>query len=795
MSWWRKLLRWGARRMARVVAVGLIVVVGLVGFMATSSRSVAPDWMVAPVRAAVTMLTPASISDVLLPETLPDQASIKTKRWLEQGWSNIERFWFHHAPQGTSTLPLPYSWLVALQQPGISFVGRSQLFVDPEYLRQFGFIPSPRTLQTSDTELEAGYGYPDEDERAHEHEAATRAPAIASQRRPSMRVPERLQRRLPENIDGLPVGFARTPGFIDPTTGRALPDQIGLTCAACHTGELQYKGTSMRIDGGAAMVNLLAFQKAIVQAMWYTDKVPGRFAQFADRVLGADHEERLADKLRDELRATLARISSVKGQLDKLLDERGAALRASGGNPRDAHHVVEGYGRLDALNRIGNQVFHTNLLAAGVTDGQLYSDASKEKRLSALGFDLDKNFARHSAPVSFPPIWNTPWHLWAQYDASILQPIIRNAGEALGVAARINVTNTAIDKVLYRSSVDVKDLHNIEEQLSGPNPWDRTRIGKPGFQGLTAPRWADAAKQFVGDKAWAIDEAKVKAGRKLYAEICAECHMPPIRDPLYSRETGKPDLWDEATVLKAEYGKAEYGSPGFVNPDGAPPKYWRELAKQRYLIVTEKSAAEMGTDMAMARALSERLIKLPDHLDINPAVDMKASNCGMNLPGKAAELPFGIALMAIVEKTVQQWFRENPGESRAELIGDRPNCPNPLPVPQYRARSLDGMWATAPFLHNGSVRNLWELLSPDPERERPVEFCVGSKEFDPVRLGVSTECAPGTFRLDTRIPGNNRRGHEFTADKKPDKVPVKGVVGRKLTTDERWSIIEYLKTL
>jgi hypothetical protein len=66
----------------------------------------------------------------------------------------------------------------------------------------------------------------------------------------------------------------------------------------------------------------------------------------------------------------------------------------------------EGYGRLDALNRIGNQVFYTDLVASGLTVSE-------------------ENMHLRDAPVSFPPIWTVPWFYWAQYDASIEQPLIR----------------------------------------------------------------------------------------------------------------------------------------------------------------------------------------------------------------------------------------------------------------------------------------------------------------------------------------------------------------------------------
>ena len=51
------------------------------------------------------------------------------------------------------------------------------------------------------------------------------------------------------------------------------------------------------------------------------------------------------------------------------------------------------------------------------------------------------------------------------------------------------------------------------------------------------------------------------------------------------------------------------------------------------------------------------------------------------------------------------------------------------PGAAYKARALYGIWATAPYLHNGSVPNLWELLTP--AKRRKATFMVGSRVFDP----------------------------------------------------------------
>jgi hypothetical protein len=105
------------------------------------------------------------------------------------------------------------------------------------------------------------------------------------------------------------------------------------------------------------------------------------------------------------------------------------------------------------------------------------------------------------------------------------------------------------------------------------------------------------------------------------------------------------------------------------------------------------------------------------------------------------------------------------GLSQQELIaahGYSPFYPEPpLPMPVvggYKANPAEGMWSSPPFLHNGSVPNLYELLLPAAERSK--KFFVG-KEFDPVKVGVDTSGNSGTFLLDTSLVGNSNAGHSF----------------------------------
>jgi mono/diheme cytochrome c family protein len=101
----------------------------------------------------------------------------------------------------------------------------------------------------------------------------------------------------------------------------------------------------------------------------------------------------------------------------------------------------------------------------------------------------------------------------------------------------------------------------------------------------------------------------------------------------------------------------------------------------------------------------------------------------------------------------------------------------------YKGRPLDGIWATAPYLHNGSVPNLDSLLRP--AAKRPTSFSIGVRTFDPVRVGYLTD-VPGFPRFNVNNPdgspitGNSNAGHEF---------------GANLSDDERGQLLEYLKTL
>lgn len=96
----------------------------------------------------------------------------------------------------------------------------------------------------------------------------------------------------------------------------------------------------------------------------------------------------------------------------------------------------------------------------------------------------------------------------------------------------------------------------------------------------------------------------------------------------------------------------------------------------------------------------------------------------------------------------------------------------------YFTRPLLGLWATAPYLHNGSVPTLYDLLQP--AANRPKKFALGQREYDPKKVGFVEDVAKPSWTFNATLPGNLNTGHEF---------------GTKLSEDDKWSLIEYLKTL
>jgi mono/diheme cytochrome c family protein len=557
---------------------------------------------------------------------VPEYRSPGKLVYLEQGWTDEQRFRFHHTAQGTRLLP--YKWLLALEQPCFSLFG-CDLFADNRYLARFGFLESRRD------------------------------PAL--------------------NPDGLPVGFARQADFHDPVSKTTYP-VAGLTCAACHTGEVHYGDYAIRIEGGPAMIEVAEFQKALGLAMAFTQLIPGRYGRFEERVLGTNPSDTARKDLKDSF--------------DRLLTVAKAEQTATG----EAKIYVNpaGFARTDALTRIGNQVF-------------------------AVDMQNDHNFAQSNAAVRYPQIWDASWFNWVQYNSSISDPLIRNVGEALGVRAAAKLYGD--DATQFDNSVNIENLKTIEELLSGPAP----------YQGLSSPKWPEVFPK--------LDAVKVQRGSQLYQQNCEGCHGPSI-----------DELRKDFSAAKSKY-------------------WWQNKQGKRFLVVKDVPLDYIGTDPHEAM---DFLNRTADSGALGKGTISAAA--GLDLVTKGIANRFFEKMSFTPEQRIQYSAFRDPGDVavRAEAI--------------YKARPLNGIWAVAPYLHNGSISNLYDLLSPQSERSG--KFWLGSRQFDPVKVGYDTAELKGGYLFDTSRAGNSNSGHEFK-----DGPRGKGVIGPALSPDDRWAIIEYLKSL
>ena len=109
----------------------------------------------------------------------------------------------------------------------------------------------------------------------------------------------------------------------------------------------------------------------------------------------------------------------------------------------------------------------------------------------------------------------------------------------------------------------------------------------------------------------------------------------------------------------------------------------------------------------------------------------------------------------------------------------------------YQAPPLDGLWATAPYFHNGSVPTVYQVLN---SKARPKRFTrsyhTGPEDYDRVKLGWKyREVGP----VDPKLPARERRKVYDT--KEPGRGNGGHTFGDDLTDEQRMAIIEFLKTL
>ena len=412
----------------------------------------------------------------------------------------------------------------------------------------------------------------------------------------------------------------------------------------------------------------------------------------------------------------------VLGELDKLIawETQTEAL-----NHTD---LRSGFGRVDAIGHIYNRVL-------------LFGGAPQPVPNPA------------DAPVSYPQLWNITRQTQLQWDGIVRNAKInvgaiptdygalgRNTGEVLGVfgEAVIKAPTGPGDLSGFVSSVDVTNLNALEVLLTRLQPpaWPAATFGTPGEVEV---------KDAAGRK---LSRAEVLgAGQALFTAQCAQCHTPHEHyETLKTFAQMGPDLTDEWMACNAWAFTGASGAFTGIPADYASGEKLEASAPVRALLTTTVKGAMIGKKSELVQA------------------------AGQNIFG-ATPLP------RVVKPGLQLAAPQTPKDRRLALC--RRNADNPLLA--YKARPLEGVWATAPYLHNGSVPTLYDLLQP--VSDRPQTFRTGTRAFDPKKVGYDTRVAAAgnSFVFDTRLAGNSNKGHVYG-------------VGA-LTATQRLELLEYLKSL
>jgi hypothetical protein len=589
---------------------------------------------------------------------------------LSQNWDHEEATWFYSVPQGSYLLP--YTWFVNLEQ-----ADSEKLFRDSSNFQSLGYL-----ARTADS----------------------------------------------ENPHALAVGFVRDD---KPLANGGTESYLGMTCAACHTGHVNFKGTTFLIDGAPTNGNFEKLQRSLAAALEATLGNQTKFDRFAVRVLGNSPTTDQQAKLKTGLQKSLA---DRKAYNERNLPKNGA--------------TPFGHGRVDAFGAIMNEV--------------------------AVRFaQVPKNAAPADAPVSYPVLWDAPQHDFVQWNGAaenkrskLTEKLVgtehigalgRNTGEVLGVFGEIDasVEPPITELRHYPNSAKRENLIAIEDSLMK----------------LWSPQWPAELPP--------IREELRAPGERLYRQHCATCHALIVRDD--EKRQVKAQLSDEHTdQTMARNFLTRKGSTGVlqnrrVEPlstntetfgTEAPVGLMLKHLVQRSIIRSTPELLAAG-QQEFSSLLNEVMVSV--EYQVAGAASSQADN-------SSGRFSFGgtHGVTSLARSVAGRAIREL-GSRLQKAIND----PKDIKL-FYKARPLNGIWASAPYLHNGSIPNLDELLKRPHERTKAV-FKVGSREFDPVKVGFRTDSGED---FNPTLPGNLNLGHDYGHDN-----------GRSFSEQERQQLIEYMKSL
>ena len=533
----------------------------------------------------------------------------------------------------------------------------------------------------------------------------------------------------PVRDDGLPVGLTVSSNSF--TFGMKF---VGITCAACHVGELRHDGKAVRVDGAPNMFNMQLFYSQAVDALMAATSDRDKLWRALKR-LGRQDYGRYGIAAPFVRPATLvyycANILLHRDRFDARLELIDVIRVAK--EQRDPNHPTSGFGRLDAFDGTRNFIF-TRLRKANVHGDFEVNRTNMVKLDAAVKFPplwsrkaqpLEPVEAYREQPQRFPPVLGFKDYDWVEWTIDTNTVMERNVTETLGAGATV-VLDPKRTASLFDSSIPVKNMHQLEWMAYYIDP----------------PRWPTA---IFG----AIKPDLAAAGERIFRSQCVGCHEygDDRRTPtglIGLRGMRLEDVGTDPTVaLRISCPVPDTGELMI------PPRSYTAADAQLLKDCAGVKAGMAFTGNSFART-------------VQTAVD------GIKRKAYAAA-----GIDAGQQRVMEDLDRRGSVAWRDTLLDTQP------PYGPYAARPLYGIWAAAPYLHNGSVPTLYNLLLP-PE-QRPKRFALGEREYDPVKLGfaVTTACSQQDCLVDTTRTGDGNGGHLWGTD---------------LAEPDRMALLEYLKT-
>ena len=545
-------------------------------------------------------------------------------------------------------------------------------------------------------------------------------------------------------------------------------DYVGMTCAACHTGDLRYKGERFLIHAGQSNLDYERFMSDLNIAVSKAVQDPK----------GTEYVERMAAKGVDEKNA-MSRLAAARQRMD--------GFRARGQVPagREA-----GPGRIDAIGHILNEVF-----------GHQYGDANSAAPIQV--------------PVSVPAVWNAARLQCVQTNCLTSNSLTRNVGEVLGVFGDSETYQDSSGRWRVRSTAKVKNLYALEEALD----WVESPKWSPKFP---APKGvAEGAKAFAThcqrchaqpylDKFSAQWDAAgenwrgTNAPSDLTDHFVAEDYLGQTRYVWRVTKVGFESVGTDDQFIKVHAGSRYTLNPRATEVlDG----------KMRDGILATLREKVGGVASSLAARLAElegRDITLTGQAIVNAQFDkLKAAQL---TPTNPLRKPDGSVMMLILlggstASAVDSYFldaypdRETAAKERDtfSFLRARPQPTTLAQMAVYRARPLNGIAFTAPYGHAGVWPTLESVLFPET---RPESFWVGHGEFDPFAVGVDItkgEAICGApirpamcFRMTTT---EHRPGTDDGGNSRSGHAGARHYGGREPTSEEKRAIIQYLKSI